>query len=62
MQATLNICDLEAKSRADEVNDKTKIPAEIHHCTLRERATEYGGSLNLTDEMDWGEPSGREMW
>jgi hypothetical protein len=62
MQATLNYCNLEAGSLADEVNDKTGLTAEFHHRSLRERSAEYGGSLNLSDEMDWGEPSGRELW
>ncbi len=27
-----------------------------------ERASEYGGQLNLGGECDWGEPAGREEW
>ena len=32
------------------------------HKTLRERAAAYGGRLNLSEEIDWGEPVGREVW
>lgn len=34
----------------------------FRHKTLEERAAEYGGSLNLDGEYDWGEPVGREVW
>lgn len=33
----------------------------FRHKTLEERAEEYGGSLNLDGEYDWGEPVGREV-
>lgn len=32
------------------------------HRSLEERAAEYGGKLNLSDEMDFGEPRGSEVW
>ena len=32
------------------------------HRTLEERAAEYNGNLNLDEELDWGEPLGREVW
>lgn len=34
----------------------------FRHRTLEERASEYGGQLNLDGECDWGEPVGREEW
>lgn len=34
----------------------------FRHKTLEERATEFGGQLNLDGEYDWGEPVGREVW
>ncbi len=34
----------------------------FQHKTLEERATEYGGKLNLDGEYDWGAPVGRERW
>lgn len=32
------------------------------HRTLEERTAEYNGELNLSDEISWGEPVGREAW
>ncbi len=32
------------------------------HKTLEERASEFGGKLNLDGEYDWGEPVGKEVW
>ncbi len=32
------------------------------HKTLEERAAEYGGTLSLDGEFDWGDPVGRELW
>jgi antitoxin MazE len=34
----------------------------FRHRTLEERATEYGGKLDVDGEFDWGEPVGRERW
>lgn len=34
----------------------------FRHKTLEERASEFGGKLNLDGEFDWGEPVGREIW
>lgn len=34
----------------------------FHHKTLEERASQYGGALNLDGEYDWGKPVGREVW
>ena len=36
--------------------------AKKEHCTLEERAQEYGGKLGPYEEIDWGEPVGRENW
>lgn len=30
--------------------------------SLKERADEYGGELNLSPEMERDEPAGREVW
>ena len=35
---------------------------QFRHKTLEERASEFGGKLNLDGEYDWGEPVGREVW
>ncbi len=32
------------------------------HRSLKERAAAYGGQLNLSEEIDWGEPVGNEVW
>ena len=32
------------------------------HRSLKERAASFGGQLNLSDELDWGEPAGNEVW
>ena len=34
----------------------------FRHKTLEERASEFGGKLNLDGEYDWGEAVGREVW
>ena len=35
---------------------------EFRHRSLRERAEAYGGKLNLSEAVDWGEPAGDEVW
>ena len=35
---------------------------QFRHRTLRERAAAYNGNLNLSEEFDWGEPRGNEVW
>lgn len=39
-----------------------KLVKPFRHKTLEERASVYGGRLNLDGEFDWGEPVGREEW
>jgi len=34
----------------------------FRHQTLEERASKYGGHLNLDGEGDWIRPEGREVW
>lgn len=54
--------------RADDVlnaeirEGKIILSKAILHRTLQQRAEAYGGSLNLSDEVDWGEPQGNEVW
>ena len=38
------------------------IKKQSRHITLRERAAEYNGYLNLDNDFDWGEPQGKELW
>ena len=35
---------------------------QFRHKTLEERAAAYGGRLEPYEEIDWGEPVGREIW
>lgn len=44
------------------VNNGILVKKEHRHRTLEERAAEYGGKLALSDELDWGEPIGNEVW
>ena len=32
------------------------------HKSLKERAAEYDGKLNLSEEIDFGKPQGSEVW
>ena len=41
---------------------KILLSRPVRHRSLKERAMEYGGRLNLSDEMNWGEPEGTEVW
>lgn len=48
---------------AEIVDGKIILTPKFRHRSLRERAEEYGGKLNLLGEVvDWGEPVGRELW
>lgn len=46
-----------------EIKDgKVILSRAFHHRTLRERAEDFGGELFISDELDWGEPCGSEVW
>ena len=46
-----------------EISDgKIILSRGFRHRSLKERAAEYGGKLNLSGEIDWGEPMGDEVW
>ena len=46
-----------------EVQDgKLILSRGFQHKSLKERAEKFGGQLNLSEEMDWGEPVGSEVW
>lgn len=34
----------------------------FRHRSLRERVADFGGNLNLSDEIEWDEPVGSEIW
>ena len=46
-----------------EIKDgKIILTPGFRHRSLKERAEEYGGNLNISGEFDWGEPIGSEVW
>ena len=46
-----------------EISDgKIVLSRSFRHRSPKERAAEYGGKLNLSEEIDWGEPMGDEVW
>lgn len=46
-----------------EISDgKIVLSRSFRHRSLKERAAKYGGKLNLSEEIDWGEPMGDEVW
>ena len=47
---------------AEVVDGRIILTPGFRHRSLKERAAEYGGHLNLSDEIDWGEPVGSEVW
>ena len=38
------------------------IKKEFQHRSLKERAADYNGKLNLSEEIDLGDPRGSEVW
>ena len=47
---------------AEIVNGQIILSRAFRHRSLKERAAEYGGRLNLSEELDWDEPAGSEVW
>ena len=47
---------------AEIINGQIILSRVFRHRSLKERAAEYGGQLNLSDEIDWNEPVGSEVW
>lgn len=47
---------------AEVVNGQIVLSRVNRHRSLKERASEYGGQLNLSDEIVWDEPAGSEVW
>ena len=47
---------------AEIVNGQIILTPVFRHRSLRERAAEYDGELNLSDEIEWDEPVGSEVW
>lgn len=38
------------------------IRKKARHISLEERAGKFGGNLNLSGELNWTEPEGKEVW
>ena len=47
---------------AEIVNGQIVLSRAFRHRSLKERAAEYGGQLNLSDELIWDDPVGSEVW
>ena len=47
---------------AEIVNGQIIMTPEFRHRSLKERAEEYGGRLNLSEEIIREEPAGNEVW
>ena len=44
------------------INGQIVLTPQFRHRSLRERAQDYDGELHLSEELDWGEPEGTEVW
>ena len=47
---------------AEIVDGTIVLSRAFTHRSPRERAEAYGGQLNLSDEIEWTEPTGSEVW
>ena len=47
---------------AEIVNGQIVLTPEFRHRSLKERAAEYDGQLNLSSEMERDDPVGGEVW
>mgnify|MGYP002526765286 CR=1 FL=1 len=50
---------MEDTLNAEIVNGQIILTPMFRHRSLRERAAEFNGELNLSDEIEWDEPWGR---
>ena len=53
---------MEDTLNAEIVNGQIILTPMFRHRSLRERAAEFSGELNLSDEIEWDEPVGSEVW
>ena len=53
---------MEDMLNAEIVNGQIILTPVFRHRSLRERAAEFNGELNLSDEIEWDEPVGSEVW
>lgn len=47
---------------AEIINGQIVLTPSFKHRSLRERAAEFNGALNLSDEIEWDTPVGNEAW
>ena len=47
---------------AEVIDGKIVLSRAFVHRSLKERASAFGGQLNLSDEIEWVEPAGSEVW
>ncbi len=47
---------------AEIVDGQIILSPAFRHRSLKERAAAYDGNLNLSDEIEWDEPVGSEVW
>ena len=47
---------------AEIINGEIILTPAFRHRSLREKAAEFNGELNLSDEIEWDGPVGREVW
>lgn len=47
---------------AEIVDGKIILTPAFRHRSLKERAAEYDGNLHLSEEIEWNEPLGSEVW
>ena len=53
---------MEDTLNAEIVDGKIVLTPTFRHRSLRERAAELDGQLNLSEEIEWDEPVGSEVW
>ena len=47
---------------AEIVDGQIVLTPAFRHRSLRERAADFNGELNLSEEIEWDEPVGSEVW
>ena len=53
---------MEDTLNAEIINGQIVLTPVFRHRSLRERTAEFNGELNLSDEIEWDEPVGSEVW
>ena len=63
-KATLQEAGLSVNDYLELTIDHSEIilTKTFRHRSLKERAAEYGGVLNFSEEIDWGDPVGNEVF